>query len=51
MRDDNVVNWLVALAEAREADFHDHAALTKVDPSCDGKWKIDSMRELRLCGG
>jgi hypothetical protein len=25
LRDDNVVDWLVALAEAGEADFHNHA--------------------------
>jgi hypothetical protein len=25
--DDNIVDWLVALAEAREADFDDHVLL------------------------
>jgi hypothetical protein len=29
LRDDNVVDWLVALAEAREADFDNHVVIFK----------------------
>jgi hypothetical protein len=43
LRDDDIVNWLVTLAEAREADFHDHAAVTKLIQLVMGRWKIELM--------
>jgi hypothetical protein len=51
LRDDDIVNGLVTLAEARETDFHDHAAVTRLIQLCDRRWKFELTRKMRLCGG
>jgi hypothetical protein len=51
LRDDNIVDWLVALAEAREADFDDHFCLIFEDGLRELGGKIDRrMWRPRLCG-